>query len=93
MFLIRKNVARWHHEAHKEHEGRKHFFEDSMPSPLSDLRVLRDLRGEDIFPQVVRPDENSQKVCASETFKHSNEKVMSKNFAYFEFYAVKFLLS
>jgi len=39
----------YHHEAHEEHEGRKHFFSDSMSSALSGLRVLRDLRGEKVF--------------------------------------------
>ena len=36
-----------HHEAHEEHEGRKHFFK-IQPSPSADLRVLRDLRGEKV---------------------------------------------
>jgi hypothetical protein len=40
--------TRYHHEAHEAREERKTFLQDLMPSPLSDLRVLRDLRGDEI---------------------------------------------
>jgi hypothetical protein len=35
-----------YHEAHEEHEGKKYFFKIRCSFPLSDLRVLRSLRGE-----------------------------------------------
>jgi hypothetical protein len=38
-----------HHEAHQEHEVGKHFFRFDTLSVLSDLRVLRALRGEQVF--------------------------------------------
>ena len=38
-----------HHEAHQEHEVGKHFFRFDTLSLLSDLRVLRDLRGVKLF--------------------------------------------
>ena len=50
-------------EAHEEHEGRRHF-SDSMPSPLSGLRVLRDLRGEKVFCRISVIIDRL-KICAS----------------------------